>query len=120
MDTCKYVHYQIDYPANHSSKTKSENSLVKKSAAEGSTILYPPQVCLSSFAFNIATASEISFHKFAGMVHCALSLLVGHQEGYLACIKHYSSKISFDTIEQLSADSCERGKCALKQLCVYD
>jgi len=44
MDTCKYVHYQIEYPANRSGKAKSDNSLVKKSVPEGSTILYPPQV----------------------------------------------------------------------------
>ena len=45
METCKYVHYQIDYPSNHSSRTKTDNSLAKKNAQEGSTILYPPQVC---------------------------------------------------------------------------
>jgi len=25
METCKYVHYQIDYPSNHSSRTKTDN-----------------------------------------------------------------------------------------------
>jgi len=45
MDTCKYVHYKVDYPANHSSKAKTDSSLVKKMGVpEGSTILFPPQV----------------------------------------------------------------------------
>jgi len=59
MDTCKYVHYQVDYPANHSSKTKTDNSLAKKSAVEGSTILYPPQV----WAYIQLTGSEYFFHN---------------------------------------------------------
>jgi mRNA (2'-O-methyladenosine-N6-)-methyltransferase len=46
MDTCKYVHYQIDYPANQqqtTNKSKADVTISKRSVTEGSTILYPPQ-----------------------------------------------------------------------------
>lgn len=43
MDTCKYVHYQIDYPQNHSKGKPETPSAVKKSAGEGQTTLFPPQ-----------------------------------------------------------------------------
>lgn len=45
MDTCKYVHYQIDYPANQAKPLKTEATavVVKKNLTEGQTTLFPPQ-----------------------------------------------------------------------------
>lgn len=49
MDTCKYVHYQIDYPANHKlsqqlvSKSMSSGSLAKRDLSDGCSILFPSQ-----------------------------------------------------------------------------
>ena len=45
MDTCKYVHYQIDYPANQPKTKTDPGAVVPKKAmtTEGSTILFPPQ-----------------------------------------------------------------------------
>lgn len=42
MDTCKYVHYEIDYPEKKISP-KNEVALSLKQIKEGATILFPPQ-----------------------------------------------------------------------------
>lgn len=45
MDTCKYVHYQIDYPQNHP-KVRPDSTAVsvkKKDATDGQTTLFPSQ-----------------------------------------------------------------------------
>lgn len=43
MDTCKYVHYQIDYPQNHPKVRLDTAVSVKKNLTEGQTTLFPSQ-----------------------------------------------------------------------------
>jgi len=82
MDTCKYVHYEIDYPANRSSKTKADNSLVKKNALEGSTILYPPQVC-PRLMLALCLLVRSFFPEFVVSVIYGKTLSTGCEEGHL-------------------------------------
>lgn len=46
METCKYVHYTVDYPPP--SVGLQPKSDTRKSGADGQTTLFPQQVCLLS------------------------------------------------------------------------
>lgn len=51
MDSCKYVHYEVDYPDVQNKPEYLEKGIMKSSAADGDAItLTPPQV--SFFALS--------------------------------------------------------------------
>ncbi len=56
MDTCKYVHYTIDFPEKKLFNMKS--SLQTKSKVEDGSILFPPQVKLI-FSHDMMMVLEI-------------------------------------------------------------
>ena len=62
MDTCKYVHYEIDYPEKQPKLAKAISAQKHPLAPESSTILFPAQVdTLQTKVISVAIYN-VNFH----------------------------------------------------------